>query len=169
MTHRIIRSMPTRAFRWSVATLLALVLARPAHADITAFLGSTPSPSSRAVKGLAFGAGLLIAGFEFEYASAQEQPEEARPGLRTGMGNVLLQTPFAIGGLQPYVTTGAGLYRERLGTATETNVVLNTGGGVKISLAGPVRLRLDYRVFSLKGDPTARTVHRVYAGVNLKL
>ena len=84
------------------------------------------------------------------------------------MGNVLLQTPFAIMGFQPYFTTGGGIYRERLDTRQETQFGVNTGGGVKISLLGPLRARVDYRVFRLKGDPLYETVHRVYAGVNLK-
>jgi hypothetical protein len=83
------------------------------------------------------------------------------------MGNVLLQTPVAIMGLQPYFTTGGGAYRERLGEQQETHVGLNTGGGVKISLLGPVRARLDYRVFKLRGAPLYSTVHRLYAGINL--
>ena len=33
---------------------------------------------------------------------------------RPAAGNVLLQTPFAIFGIQPYVTTGVGVYREAL-------------------------------------------------------
>ena len=41
--------------------------------------------------------------------------DDAAPSLRTGMGNVLLQTPFPIAGMQFYVTLGAGGYRERLG------------------------------------------------------
>ena len=53
------------------------------------------------------------------------------------MGNVLIQTPFPIFGLQPYFTTGAGVYRESLGGFSETNFGVNTGGGVKISLIGP--------------------------------
>jgi hypothetical protein len=46
-------------------------------------------------------------------------------------------------------------------------VAVNTGGGVKISLLGPVKARVDYRVFKLRGDPLHSTVHRLYAGVNL--
>jgi hypothetical protein len=45
------------------------------------------------------------------------------------MGNVLLQTPVAIFGVQPYFTTGAGLYRETLGTHQDTSFGFNTGGG----------------------------------------
>ena len=42
-------------------------------ADITAFLGRTTTPSSRARRrGLAIGTGLLIVGFEFEYAATDE-------------------------------------------------------------------------------------------------
>jgi hypothetical protein len=84
------------------------------------------------------------------------------------MGNVLLQTPFAIVGLQPYLTTGGGAYRETLGTREETQFAFNTGGGVKVSLIGPLRARLDYRVFKLHGEPLHDVVHRIYAGINLK-
>ncbi len=38
---------------------------------------------------------------------------------------------------------------------------------MKVSLLGPVRARVDYRVFKLRGDPLHSTVHRVYAGLNL--
>ena len=34
---------------------------------------------------------------------------------------------------------------------SETNVGINLGGGVKISLVGPLRLRLDYRVLDAEG------------------
>jgi opacity protein-like surface antigen len=45
---------------------------------------------------------------------------------------------------------------------------LNVGGGVKINLAGPLRLRLDYRVFTLQGSQRDAKPQRFYAGVNLK-
>jgi hypothetical protein len=150
-----------------IVVLLALVPATPALADATAFIGTTTTPANRTAKGLALGVGLLIVGFEFEFASTGETPEEAAPSLRTGMGNVLLQTPFPIAGMQFYVTTGAGGYRETLGSRQETHVGFNSGGGAKISLLGPLRARLDYRVFNLRGEPLHSVVHRVYAGVNL--
>ena len=150
------------------AALLLLGAASPAFADATAFIGTTSTPANRTAKGFALGVGLLVVGFEFEYATTAEEPDEAAPGLRTGMGNLLLQTPFAVFGLQPYFTTGGGVYRETLGTASETAFGINNGGGVKISLLGPVRARVDYRVFHLRGEPLHETVHRVYAGVNLR-
>ena len=149
-------------------TAVVLVVASPALADVTAFVGTTSTPANRATKGFAVGAGLLVVAFEFEYSDSSEEPLDGAPSLRTGMGNVLLQTPIAIHGFQPYFTTGAGGFRERLGTDTETSIGINSGGGVKISLFGPLRARVDYRVFKLRGDPLYSTVHRVYAGVNLK-
>jgi hypothetical protein len=140
--------------------------ASPAWADATVFIGSAFNPDNRTVKGLALGVGLLVVGFEFEYAEASETVEGA-PALRTGMGNVLLQTPVPIAGMQFYATVGGGLYRERLGTRHETQIGANSGGGVKISLAGPIRARVDYRVFTLRGEPLHSVVHRVYAGLNL--
>ena len=149
------------------AACLLLVATTPAFADATAFIGSTTTPANRAAKGVALGVGLLIVGFEFEYASTGEDQTEAAPALRTGMGNVLLQTPFPVAGMQFYFTTGGGLYRERLGEFQETHFGVNTGGGAKISLLGPLRARLDYRIFNLRGEPLHSVVHRVYAGLNL--
>jgi hypothetical protein len=145
-----------------------LVMTRSASADATLFLGNNATPSSRPVKGFAVGAGLLVVGVEFEYATTSEELEKGAPGLRTGMGNLLLQTPFAIAGIQPYFTTGGGLYRETLATRQETQVGINTGGGAKISLLGPLRARVDYRIFKLRGDPLHDVVHRVYGGINLR-
>jgi opacity protein-like surface antigen len=147
---------------------LLLSTASNAWADATLFLGTATAPSNRTTRGFAIGAGLLIIGFEFEYGDTVEDELDAAPSLRTGMGNLLVQTPFAIAGFQPYFTTGAGVYRESLGSIDETNFGINNGGGVKISLIGPVRARVDYRVFSLRGSPIEDTVQRLYVGLNLK-
>ncbi|MEQ1572925.1 MAG: hypothetical protein ABL993_01635 [Vicinamibacterales bacterium] len=147
--------------------ILLATAATPALADVTAFIGSTMTPANRAAKGVAAGFGLLIIGFEFEYAATDENPSELAPALHTGMGNILVQTPFPLAGLQFYGTAGGGVYRETLGGRQETQVGVNTGGGVKVSLLGPLRARLDYRVFKLRGEPLHPVVHRIYAGVNL--
>jgi hypothetical protein len=60
------------------------------------------------------------------------------------------------------------LYRETLGTHQQTGFALNTGGGVKISLIGPIRMRLDYRIMKLGDEALESPVHRVYVGLNLK-
>jgi hypothetical protein len=151
-----------------LAASLSAIAATPAFADITGFIGANTTPENRHAQGFAIGAGVLVLGFEFEYASNPDQPEALAPSLHTGSGNLLIQTPFAIYGFQPYFTTGLGIYRETLGRRQDTGVAFNTGGGVKISLIGPIRLRLDYRVLKLGDEALESTVHRLYAGLNLK-
>jgi len=75
--------------------LMAALLAFPpaASADITAFLGTNPTPVNRVTTGFSVGAGLVIVGFEFEYGHTRENLEELAPSLRTYMFNGLLQTP----------------------------------------------------------------------------
>jgi opacity protein-like surface antigen len=155
--------MPFRAL-----VCCAILIAAPsaAHADITAFIGVNPTPESRPVRGVSAGLSLLIVGFEFEYARTSEDLDVAAPQLQTYMGNGLLQTPFA--GIQLYATAGGGVYRESLAGVTRTNVGVNVGGGIKMSLAGPLRLRLDYRVYTLSGDPRHARPQRFYAGLNLR-
>jgi hypothetical protein len=151
-----------------ILSAAAVLLPAQAFADITAFLGVNATPSTRAVRGLSVGAGLLVVGFEFEYAQTSEDLDDLSPSLRTFMGNGLVQTPIPIAGMQFYATAGGGMYRERLGDVSETNVGANIGGGVKMTLAGPLRLRFDYRVFTLRGDVRHERPHRFYAGLNLK-
>jgi opacity protein-like surface antigen len=160
-----------RRLRQLVIAALLLLIAAPARADLTAFIGANTTPANRQVRGAALGIGLLVVGFEFEYADTTDTTDAfvKAPALKTGMGNVLLQTPVAFFGVQPYFTTGGGLYRETLGTHTDTSVGFNTGGGVKVSLIGPIRLRVDYRVFKLGSGALNSPAHRIYAGLNLKL
>ena len=158
--------MRTLGIAAMVTVLLAI--AAPARADATAFLGANTTPSNRPVKGFAVGMALIIVAFEFEYATTNDDVMATAPSLKTFMGDVLLQSPLPIFGFQPYVTTGGGLYRETLGGHQETGAGTNVGGGVKMSLAGPLRLRVDYRVFKLGSGALNSPAHRIYAGLNLK-
>jgi hypothetical protein len=144
--------------------VLGGAMVQPAHADATAFLGLANNPSNRGARGFALGASILIVGFEFEYMNVSEEESSLAPSVRTGMGNVLFQTPTR---LQVYATVGAGVYRERLGAIQETNFGLNTGFGVKIPLAGPIRARVDYRAFNFRGTPLHSRSQRFYVGANL--
>jgi hypothetical protein len=159
------QSLPLRTL--VVSALIVLGLARPAHADLTAFLGVSPTPDNRAARGFAGGLSMVIIGFEFEYSEILEDELEALPSLKTWSGNVLLQTPVEIHGVQLYATTGAGGYRERLGEDTITHVDVNLGGGAKIRIKGPLRVRLDYRIFNLQGEPRHSPYQRFYAGANI--
>jgi hypothetical protein len=150
-----------------LAVLIVFGMARPAHADLTAFLGLSPTPDNRGARGFAGGFSILVIGFEFEYSQILEDEIEAMPSLKTWSGNVLLQTPVELHGVQLYATAGGGGYRERLGETTVTHADVNLGGGAKIRVAGPLRVRLDYRVFKLSGSPLYSPYHRFYAGANL--
>lgn len=152
----------------AVALAVALLVPAAASADVTGFIGTNRTPASRTVKGFAVGTGLLVAGFEFEYADTKEDPLQSAPKLRTFMFNGLAQTPIPIARMQFYATAGGGFYRETLNETSETHVGINVGGGVKLTLAGPLRLRFDYRVFTLRGTPLHSKPQRFYAGINLK-
>jgi hypothetical protein len=154
-----------------VATIGALVLtllaasAAPAWADLTGFFGFSPTPAKHTTKGFAFGISMVLVGFEFEQAQTSQNEAKGAPGLRTTMFNAALQTPT--GGTQLYITGGGGRYKETYRDLEDTGVATNVGGGIKLALAGPVRLRLDYRVFNLRNNPLYKNPKRFYAGVNI--
>lgn len=167
-----------RAFFGSLVLLLLIAGAAPAHADLTAFVGAQTQPSTRFTRGISAGAGFLIIGFEGEYAQAGGDDvcpsaidlSECAPSLRTIMVNGLVQTPRGIlPKIQLYATAGGGYYRERFEPLDEDakGFGTNVGGGVKIDLAGPLRVRLDYRVFRLTGDAVNKTSQRFSAGLNV--
>jgi opacity protein-like surface antigen len=146
-----------------------LVTGAPAFADITGFLGVAGGPSTRVTKGLAVGTGLLVLGWEAEYSETSSDVFQGSPRLQTGMVNVVVQTPIDVRGLQFYGTGGAGVYHEDMVGVSQTSVGVDLGGGVKKNLVGPLRLRVDYRVFHLAGSPIgASYVHRFYVGANIK-
>ena len=159
--------------------LFLSLLPRTASADITAFLGASSDPSTRLSKGFAVGASLIILGWEIEYAKVGGDDVgegdctiaglSCAPSLTTIMGNLLLQTPHGISPVQLYGTIGGGGYRERFDPidVQETNFGTNVGGGVKINVLGPLRVRVDFRVFKLTGDAVYSTPKRLYVGANL--
>ena len=144
---------------------LAGLLGRPAPAaaDITFFFGVTPTPQVQSVRGVSAGVSMLIVAFEFEYAFSREDTTNPAPGLETGMFNVLLTTPTNV---QLYATVGGGWFRETFLGAHVTNFGTNIGGGVKIPLFGPLKIRADYRVFALRGTPHTSRPQRLYVGIN---
>lgn len=147
------------------ALALACLVALPARAsaDITFFFGFTPTPSVQSVRGVSAGVNLLLFGFEFEYALSREDTTNPAPGLETGMFNVLVMTPTSV---SLYATAGAGAFRETFGPSHVTNFGTNVGGGVKFPLFGPLKVRVDYRVFALRGGPHVSHPQRLYVGVN---
>jgi hypothetical protein len=151
----------------AIATTLLVGAAAPASADITAFIGGNTTPDTRAAKGVAIGMSFALIGVEVEYSATRENGLAAAPGLKTGMFNGFIQTPLPVGRFQPYVTVGAGVYDETLGAHDDKGLGVNVGGGVKVTLAGPLRVRGDYRVFKLGSGALTSPARRFYVGLNL--
>jgi len=153
-----------------VGVLVAILIvgaARSALADATAFIGATTTPANHAAKGLAIATTFVVVGFEFEYSSSSDDPSAGVPSLKSGSGNIIVQAPLS--NFQPYVTTGLSVYRETLEpTHQQTGLAPNIGLGLKMALIGPLRLRVDYRVFKLGSGALYSPAHRVYLGLNLK-
>jgi hypothetical protein len=108
---------------------------------------------------------MLIVGFEFEWANTGERTSEGAPGMSTRMFNGVLLTPT--GSTQLYLSAGFGWFSETLGPLKETGIASNFGGGVKVKLLGPIRGRVDFRVFRLNDSAIQRNPVRIYAGLNI--
>ena len=152
------------------AALLAVLLgagADPAFADLTVFIGSTTT-LSRTTRGAALGLSLESVGAELELARTPAARVAGRPGLTTGLFNLVLGTPFRSDGrFQVYGAVGAGVYREDTAERGRADLALAGGGGVYIRLAGPLRIRLDYRMIALRRNTLPSRPHRAYAGLNV--
>ena len=128
----------------------------PMHSDVTAFVGVMVPQARRAVGG-AFGGGGSMVRFEIEYSGTVGSATLTRPSAGAISVNVLVQSTPSIHGLQFYGTGGFGLFGETFEGGAGSGEVLakNFGVGAKIVLAGPLRLRLDYRLFVLGDAPDA--------------
>lgn len=156
-----------RTLPLSFAFLFIFILvARDASADLTAFVGSTLTPANRPARGVAVSVSLLFVGFEFEFSDTGADAAAGAPSLRSAMFNLQVQTP-RVAGVQIYGTAGGGLYQEQLAERKKTNLGTNAGGGLKVPLAGALGVRLDYRLFTLRGSPLYTQVQRIYVGANL--
>lgn len=159
--------MPSTARRCVLALALLLAGSLPARADLTIFAGLQNAPSIRPATGISLGFGLLVVGWEVELARVSERAADVAPSVSTGTASVYVQNPIPINGLQFYAIAGAGLYRERLDVVyQQTDVHVALGGGAKIALAGPLKLKLDYRFFQLRNALSSRA-QRLSAGLTL--
>ena len=156
-----------RALPVALLTLLIGTCADPAFADLTVFAGGATTPP-RATFGAALGLSLQPVGLEFEYGDTPADPLTENPALRTGLFNLVLGAALRRGGrIRVYGAVGAGAYRERLAERSRTDLAVSAGAGIHFHLAGPFGIRLDYRLFALRGNPVDRRPRRVYAGLGM--
>jgi hypothetical protein len=130
------------------AWLVALVLMNPvsARADATVLVGLTSVDALRPSYGFSFGYRPSAVGFEIEYLSTT--PGDYSAG---GIFASLIVQPVTISKVQIFAVGGVGVWGEGFAGGKRTGVLNagNVGGGVLVPLAGPLRLRLDYRLFLL--------------------
>lgn len=156
--------MRTILIRTGLFGVLILAGAVRAHADVTVFVGAMTAGSPRPAIGVAVGRCPSIVGFEIEVArTGSATPTQSSVGGINA--NILVQSRYPAHGVQFYGTGGFGLYGETFDGGAGSGEVLakNFGGGVKIKLAGPLRLRWDYRLFLLGDTPDAArgvTIHK---------
>ena len=159
--------MPSSLRALLLVGLIMTGRAVPARADLTVFAGAQNAPTVRPATGIGLGFGLLLVGWEIEIARVSEEAEALAPSIASGTGSVYVQNPIPISGVQFYAIAGAGLYRERLARVHEqTDGHIALGGGAKVQVAGPLKLRLDYRFFRLR-NALAENPQRLYAGLTL--
>ena len=153
---------------------LALVGQRvPARADVTAFLGVTPTPSNHSVRGFSAGLSLLIVGFEFEVRPHRRKTSSRDcPRSRPGRATCSCRHPVEIAGTTFYGTAGAGGYSEALGNGSlvhdESQVATNVGGGARFGSSVPFACASTTGYSSSRARRSNSIYQRFYVGANLK-
>jgi hypothetical protein len=125
-----------------------LASAGPAHADATAYFGTLVSGAFRPSIGFAVGRFMTetgsIVGFEIDSTETRD-----RSGTDIWMfgGSLLAQSKARGRRPQFYGALGTGIYGQVNDDGRGSGLVGigNVGGGVKFTLAGPLKIRLDYR------------------------
>ena len=150
----------TKALRHALFIVVVLTFsAAPAAAqgrevpiNATAFAGAAMTPDPHVAIGIAVGVRPrpTPVSLEFEYSRSGGDPAEGVPAIGTFSGNLLLQFPVPSSRYRFYGYFGVGVYSLSLDSrVSEPEGFWNVGGGAKITIAGPLKLRLDYRAFRL--------------------
>jgi hypothetical protein len=140
--------------------------------NVTAFAGVTMDPAARPSVGVAVGGGSHVTPirWELEFARSRRDPAKGVPSIGTFTMSLVVEPNGQIPNVRFYGVVGAGVYGElyenRMGF--EPDSAWSLGGGAKLALMGPLKLRLDYRAFFLAGSGAyASKPQRLYAGIGL--
>jgi hypothetical protein len=141
---------------WFIGAALVgclLVFPSPAKADVTVFAGRLASGQPRTVFGGSAGRFYTEnVGFEFEVAVTPGSGSAEQHKYQIFTGNLLIQSSLPRGHRpQVYGAIGMGIYGETSSGGGGSGEVFigSFGGGVKVKLTGPFRVRADYRLFRL--------------------
>ena len=167
--------MRTNIVRAALTVALLGGIAAPASADGTLLFGLQTTSSPHPTVGVAWGHWPGTVGFELEYAGSLGKATATTPSAGTITANALVRTPWRIHGCRVYALGGFGMYGESGGGRGSGEVgATDLGAGTAIPLGGPLKLRLDYRVYMLgrapdasPGSPISRHPQRLSAAFSL--
>jgi hypothetical protein len=162
----MMRSRPVPFCLVALVFLGLLATARPVHAaEVTAFVARA-SPGTN--WGTGYGGTFSTTWF---HVVALEAEVARQPGasLETSMtsftASALLAPP--LGKVIPYGGLGAGVYRQVVGTATDTGTLKALVLGAKVKLGVFFVLKAEYRRFSLSTSAPLAMNHRISAAAGI--
>lgn len=154
-----------RPARIALILMISMVLPGLARAgDITAFV-ALPAPTN--VWGRGYGATLSSTWFQaisLEGEAARLAGDRTDAAMTSFTGAALLAPPIGI--LTPYGGVGVGLFRQTLGTVSDTGTLKALIFGAKVKL-GLVVLKGEYRRITLSGTPLLDMTARISAGAGI--
>jgi Outer membrane protein beta-barrel domain len=148
----------------AAATVLAPAR-RAAAGDVTAFV-ALPSPTD--TWGLGYGAAISSTWFKilnFEGEGARLPGDSADASMTSFTGSALIAPP--VGFVTPYGGLGIGLFRQTLGTLSDTGVVRALVLGVKVKVGPVLVVKGEYRRLNLSGNPLLEMTNRLSAGAGI--
>lgn len=160
------------------AGAIAVTLAAPVHADGILSFGPTVSTQARPTVAASFGTFIenSCLGWELEFADTLGNGNPGRRSMGTFGASFLVQSPIRRERLRVYGAVGFGIFGGDLpdGRASGEVSYTNFGGGLKLNMAGPLLIRVDYRVVRLGEAPDANPAlyehthfQRVLVGIGL--
>jgi hypothetical protein len=154
----------SRAVRLSL--LLLGCSAAPTFAGDVTIFGSIAEPAE--VWSHGYGATLSSQWFQvvaLEIEAARQPGSVTDTSMTTFTGSALIAPP--IGPLRPYGGFGVGLFRQSIGTLSDTGTLSCFVLGLKLHLGGVLVIKGDYRHFNLSGDASMPLDHRYALGVGV--
>lgn len=149
----------------SAALMVAgLASTRASAGDVTAFV-TFPSPSAEWDRG--YGAALTTTWFQaisLEGEAARIPGELGDTNMTSFTGSALLAPP--LGPLVPYGGVGIGLFRQTVGSESDTGVVRCFVLGAKLKL-GLAVVKGEYRRIDLSGEPLLPMDRRISFGAGI--
>jgi hypothetical protein len=154
-----------RAVRIALISMILMALPGLARAgDITAFIAQ-PAPTERWGRG--YGATLSSTWFtalSLEGEAARLSADRTDAAMTSFTASALLAPP--IGVLTPYGGFGFGVFRETLGSVSDTGTLRAFILGAKVKL-GLVVIKGEYRRITLSGTPLLDMTARISAGAGI--